>query len=148
MLTLESFSASAIGMTISALAPSAQAALAIGPATFVIFIVFGGVYVNQQTVPKPLRWIPSTSLIKHSFEGLCLNELRGACFLASQPGDAATGEQVLRRIAFEQSRIRDTLLAQTGILVTNWLLTYRILRRRKPKFVAIEDGGSAKDADV
>ena len=138
LLTLESFSASAIGMTISALAPSAQAALAIGPATFVVFIVFGGVYVNEKTVPKVLRWIPSTSLIKHSFEGLCLNELRGACFVAGEPGDAATGEQVLRRIAFEQSRIRDTLLAQTGILVTNWLLTYRILRRRKPKFVAIE----------
>ena len=157
MLTLESFSASAIGMTISgaclrhgyrtlpdasavlvALAPSAQAALAIGPATFVIFIVFGGVYVNEKTVPKPLRWIPSTSLIKHSFEGLCLNELRGACFDAGQPGDAATGEQVLRRLAFEQSRIRTTLLAQTGILVTNWALTYRILCRRKPKFMAIE----------
>ena len=45
---------------------------------------------------------------------------------------------MLRRLAFEQSRIRTTLLAQTGILVTNWALTYRILCRRKPKFMAIE----------
>ena len=62
--------------------------------------------------------------------------------------DDLDGEQVLRRIAFEQSCIRNTLLAQTGILVTNWLLTYRILRRRKPKFVAIEAGESARKDSV
>ena len=138
LLTLESFSSSAIGMTISALVPSAEAAIAAGPAIMVVFIVFGGVYVSQDTVPRPLRWIPRISLIKQAFEGLCVNELRGATFIATAPGDAATGNMVLRRIAFEHSTIGDTVGAQTRILAANWLLTYVILQRKRPRFAPLE----------
>lgn len=34
----------------------------------VIWIVFGGYYVNQENVPRPLRWLPSASLIKQGFQ--------------------------------------------------------------------------------
>jgi ABC-type multidrug transport system ATPase subunit len=144
LLTLESFSSSALGMTISALVPSTEAAMATGPAVMVIFIVFGGVYVNQETVPRALRWIPRVSLIKQAFEGLCVNELRGMRFEAAAPGDAATGEQVLRRIAFEQSTIRGTAAAQARILFFNWGATYLILKRRKPRFAALEAPRTAR----
>jgi ABC-type multidrug transport system ATPase subunit len=138
LLTLESFSSSALGMTISALVPSTEAAMATGPAIMVIFIVFGGVYVNQETVPRALRWIPRVSLIKQAFEGLCVNELRGMRFEAAAPGDAATGEQVLRRIAFERSTIGGTVAAQARILLFNWGATYLVLKRLKPRFAALE----------
>lgn len=148
LLTLESFSSSALGMTISALVPTAEAALATGPAVMVIFIVFGGVYVNQETVPPFLRFIPRISLIKQAFEGLCVNELRGMTFTALAPGDAATGEQVLRRCAFERSSVRATAAAQARILGFNWAATYLILKRRKPRFARMEpprcaEGGAA-----
>lgn len=42
ILTLESFVSSSIGLSVGALAPSPDAAQAIGPAVMVIFIVFGG----------------------------------------------------------------------------------------------------------
>ena len=34
----------------------------------VVWIVFGGYYVNQGNVPWPLRWLPSASLIKQGFQ--------------------------------------------------------------------------------
>lgn len=57
---------------------------------------FGGYYVNSGNVPKALQWIPSVSLIKHSFEGLCVNEYPGLEFEpgARPAGDALNGEQV------------------------------------------------------
>ncbi len=80
ILTLESFSSAALGLGVGAAAPSTEAALAIGPAVMVLFIVFGGFYVNSSNVPRALRWIPNTSLIKQSFEGLCINEFEGLQF--------------------------------------------------------------------
>jgi hypothetical protein len=42
VLTLESFTSTALGLAVGAGAPNADTAAAIGPAIMVIFIVFGG----------------------------------------------------------------------------------------------------------
>ncbi len=34
----------------------------------VIFIVFGGVYVNADNVPSALKWLPNISMMKYCFE--------------------------------------------------------------------------------
>lgn len=49
---------------------------------------FGGYYVNEGNVPRVLRWVPSASLIKHGFEGLCASEFPG---LAFEPAPAGGG---------------------------------------------------------
>jgi hypothetical protein len=56
---------------------------------------FGGYYVSGN-VPRILRWIPSVSLIKHGFEGLCDNEFPGLEFETTGfgTGDVRTGDQV------------------------------------------------------
>ena len=54
-------------------------------------------YVNAGNVPKALRWVPSASLIKHAFEGLCDNEFPGLRFdpkSVDGSGDILQGEQV------------------------------------------------------
>jgi ABC-type multidrug transport system permease subunit len=139
--TLESFASSAIGMSISAAVPSTQAALATGPAIMVCFIVFGGSWTAQDTVPVFLRWIPNISLIKQAFEALCVNELSGQVFEASAPGDAPTGEAALRRLGFEESTLGAATAQQARIMLANWGLAYLILARRQPKYAQIEDVG-------
>lgn len=60
-------------------------------------IFYAGYYVNSNTVPKVLRWVPRTSLIKYAFEALSVNEFKGLEFQPSLPasaGDALEGEQV------------------------------------------------------
>ena len=54
---LESFTSSAVGLAVSSVAPSTEAAVAMGPAIMVLFIVFGGYYVNADNVPTAFKWI-------------------------------------------------------------------------------------------
>lgn len=42
ILTLESFCSSALGLAVGAVAPSTDAAVAIGPAVMLVWIIFGG----------------------------------------------------------------------------------------------------------
>ncbi len=61
-----------------------------------VFIVFGGYYANASNVPKGLRWIAHTSLIKYAFEAFCVNEFRGLRFVNDKPGcvGSESGEEV------------------------------------------------------
>ncbi|CAN0535412.1 unnamed protein product [Laminaria digitata] len=57
----------------------------------------------QDNVPGPLRWVKDASLIKHAFEALCVNELKGLefeCDTKSRGPCIRTGEQMLERVAF------------------------------------------------
>ncbi|GLI61524.1 hypothetical protein VaNZ11_003905, partial [Volvox africanus] len=77
ILTLESFASQALGLAVSSVAPTTEAAVAIGPAVMLVWIVFGGYYVNAENVPSIFKWLPRASLIKQSFEALCINEFPG-----------------------------------------------------------------------
>jgi hypothetical protein len=68
-------------------------------------VLAGGYYVNPDNAPRVFRWIPKVSLIKWAFEGMSVNEFRGLTFDASEPGDQATGEGVLKRLGFGGSSI-------------------------------------------
>ncbi|PNH11770.1 ABC transporter G family member 7 [Tetrabaena socialis] len=46
IITLESFTAQALGLAVGSMAPTTEAAMAIGPAVMLVWIVFGGYYVN------------------------------------------------------------------------------------------------------
>ena len=70
-----------------------------------VFIVFGGYYANASNVPKGLRWIAHTSLIKYSFEAFCVNEFRGLTFVNDKPGrvGSESGEEVRHQSWFAAS---------------------------------------------
>jgi hypothetical protein len=70
-----------------------------------VFIVFGGYYANASNVPKGLRWIAHTSLIKYSFEAFCVNEFRGLTFVNDKPGrvGSESGEEVRPHSCFAAS---------------------------------------------
>ncbi|KAK1864939.1 hypothetical protein I4F81_007475 [Pyropia yezoensis] len=135
VITLESFTAASIGLTMGALAPSTEAALAAGPASFVLFIVFGGQFVTR--VPRALQWLPRISLIRHAFEALCVSELGGLKLEKKVPWDVATGEQALARMRFGSHTVPQLLVSQARILVFNYIATFALLRLRKPKFASI-----------
>lgn len=64
IVTVESFAASAMGLTVGAMVPTTEAAMALGPSFMTVFIVFGGYYVNAENTPVIFRWIPKVSLIR------------------------------------------------------------------------------------
>lgn len=138
IVTAESFAASAMGLTVGAMVPTTEAAMAVGPSLMTVFIVFGGYYVNPENTPIIFRWIPSVSLIRWAFQGLCINEFRGLQFDHQHSIDIQTGEQALERLSFGKSTIRDTLLAQNRILLFWYCTTYLLLEKNKPKYQQLE----------
>eukprot|EP00177_Eucheuma_denticulatum_P001468 GFKZ01002636.1.p1 GENE.GFKZ01002636.1~~GFKZ01002636.1.p1 ORF type:complete len:690 (+),score=80.33 GFKZ01002636.1:234-2303(+) len=138
IITLESFTAAAYGLAIGALVPSTEAALAIGPSTFVLQIVFGGLFVTEDGVPGWATWIPRISLIKHAYEGLCVNELRGLEFDTEQPTDLKSGDQVLQRVSWGDSTVMKTVASQCRVLSFYYLFTYAVLTLKKPRFEKLQ----------
>ncbi|EEF35762.1 abc transporter, putative [Ricinus communis] len=138
IVTAESFAASAMGLTVGAMVPTTEAAMALGPSLMTVFIVFGGYYVNSDNTPIIFRWIPNVSLIRWAFQGLCINEFRGLKFDHQNSFDIETGEQALERLSFGGSHISDTVVAQSRILLFWYCTTYLLLKKNKPKYQQLE----------
>lgn len=137
LVTLESFSASGIGMAISAATPSYEAASAIGPASMTMFIVFSS--FNPST-PWFLSWIPKISVIGKAVEGFMINEFQG-----NQFGDVS-GDEVLKSQGLSDTSLGNAVKAQSMICIGTYLLTYFLLRRNAPKFVEIGEGEDKKES--
>lgn len=131
IITLESFASSAFGLTVGALAPNPEAALAMGPSMMTVFIVFGGYYVNEENTPQVFRWIPNVSLIRWAFEGLCVNEFRGLKFEVKKNADAQFGDQVLERLSFQKSSVGRALLKEGQILLWLYWSTFYLLKKKR-----------------
>ncbi|XVF85325.1 hypothetical protein PTKIN_Ptkin17bG0108600 [Pterospermum kingtungense] len=138
IVTMESFAASAMGLTVGAMVPTTEAAMALGPSLMTVFIVFGGYYVNADNTPIIFRWIPRASLIRWAFQGLCINEFTGLKFEHQHSFDIQTGEQALERLSFGGSHIRDTVIAQSRILLFWYCTTYLLLEKNKPKYLQLK----------
>ncbi|PIN14724.1 Transporter, ABC superfamily (Breast cancer resistance protein) [Handroanthus impetiginosus] len=138
IVTTESFAASAMGLTVGAMVPTTEAAMALGPSLMTVFIVFGGYYVNADNTPIIFRWIPRVSLIRWAFQGLCINEFSGLKFDHQNSFDIESGEQALERLSFGGSQIKDTVIAQSRILLFWYYTTYLLLEKNKPKYQQLE----------
>ncbi|OVA08139.1 ABC transporter-like [Macleaya cordata] len=138
VVSVESFAASAMGLTVGAMVPTPEAALALGPSLMTIFIVFGGYYVNADNTPVIFRWIPRVSLIRWAFQGLCINEFSDLQFDHQNSFDIQTGEQVLERLSFGGSHMREAVMAQGRILLFWYWTTYLLLQKNKPKYQQLE----------
>ncbi|XP_006344215.1 ABC transporter G family member 7 isoform X2 [Solanum tuberosum] len=147
IVTVESFAASAMGLTVGAMVPTTEAALALGPSLMTVFIVFGGSYVNSDNTPIIFRWIPRVSLIRWAFQGLSINEFSGLQFEHQNTFDVQSGEQVLERQSFGGSRIGDTITAQSRILMFWYYTTYLLLEKNKPKYQRLEPPPRLKDIE-
>ncbi|XP_062170767.1 ABC transporter G family member 7 isoform X2 [Alnus glutinosa] len=138
IVTVESFTASAMGLTVGAMVPTTEAAMAVGPSLMTVFLVFGGYYVNADNTPIIFRWIPRVSLIRWAFQGLCINEFSGLQFDHQNSFDIQTGEQALERLSFGGSHIRETIIAQSRILLFWYCTTYLLLEKNKPNYQLLE----------
>ncbi|CAN0916152.1 ABC transporter G family member 7 [Linum grandiflorum] len=148
IVTVESFAASAMGLTVGAMVPSTEAAMAVGPSLMTVFIVFGGYYVNADNTPIIFRWIPRASLIRWAFQGLCINEFRGLRFDHQNSFDIETGEQALNRLSFGGSGISDTVMAQSRILLFWYCATYYLLQKNKPRYQRLASSEQTKTAQL
>ncbi|KAJ0094726.1 hypothetical protein Patl1_15255 [Pistacia atlantica] len=151
IVTVESFAASAMGLTVGAMVPTTEAAMAVGPSLMTVFIVFGGYYVNAENTPIIFRWIPRVSLIRWAFQGLFASmnlvvfnliiRIHSTFKQENRLGEAtnlSVLSKALERLSFGGSRIRDTVMAQSRILLFWYCTTYLLLEKNKPKYQQLE----------
>jgi ABC-type multidrug transport system permease subunit len=144
LLTLEAFTSSALGMLVGAFTPDEDSALAVGPSLMTVAIIFSGFYISPDNIPKAFRWLKTTSLIKWAFEGLAVNELKGQEFDSDGDGKyrgpvIKTGDQLLERVGFGDSTVRNSVVGLSRILASCYALTYFFLVRDLPKVQEMVD---------
>ena len=93
-----------LGLFISSIAPNVDAANAMGVPFLIIGILFGGFYIDVNSLPIVANWVPYISFIRWSFQALLINEFKGLEFNCDiEPANACimTGEEYLKKVAFD-----------------------------------------------
>ncbi|KAE8698982.1 ABC transporter G family member 7 [Hibiscus syriacus] len=101
--------ASAMGLTVGAMVPTTEAAMALGPS------------------------------LMTAFQGFCVNEFTGLKFDRQHSFDIQAGEQALERYSLGGSPISDTIIAQIRILLFWYSTTYILLEKNKPKYLQLKE---------
>ena len=147
-------SASSLGLSISALSPTAEVALAIGPCIMVLNIMLGDASGAFAEVPESLQPISKLSLIRHAFEGVLCSEFEGLVFEKEDKRDGKSGKGTAARVArrFQEGvaprngedvleglglpvrgHARKALRSQVGVTALNVAVTYTALVCKKGK---------------
>ena len=97
-LALQTAASSCLGLSVGALSPSAEMALAVGPCVMVLSIMLGDETGAFAEVPESLRGVSNASLIKWAFQGLLCSEFEG---LGVRPERPRRRERRKRRESLE-----------------------------------------------
>jgi ABC-type multidrug transport system permease subunit len=119
IVAFTALTAISLGFVISALVPTVELALALGPPLIIIALLFGGFYINLSSLPTVANLIPYLSFLRWGFEALCVNEFAGETFSCGNllPEECqATGEQVLKRLKFSGT-IRGNIFGLGMVLI-------------------------------
>eukprot|EP00301_Raphidiophrys_heterophryoidea_P000122 c10063_g1_i1.p1 GENE.c10063_g1_i1~~c10063_g1_i1.p1 ORF type:complete len:733 (+),score=201.68 c10063_g1_i1:101-2200(+) len=141
LLVEVTFCSIGLGVIVSVMSPNEDAANALGPMITIIQILFGGFYINLDSLPVGARWVQYLSLTRYSFEGLAVNEFTGLTFSCNDVSDNAvcirTGEEVLQRYSFH-TEVKDTIYRLAIYFVCEHLIAYTILRLKKKHYMTLE----------
>lgn len=145
-LALQTAAASALGLSVGALSPSSEMALAVGPCVMVLSIMLGDESGAFAEIPESMTRVSHLSLIKWAFRGCLSSEFEGLRFdpladakrkgekkKARGGGGACppTGEHVLAEMGLPTAGgARIAAKAQAKLVAANALLTYLVLKVR------------------
>jgi len=144
ILLLIGFAAIGLGMLIAAATPNQDAAQAAAPIVVVLMILFGGFYINVDSLPDALAWIQYLSIMRWAFMGLAVNQFKGETFSCKdvdvEAGDTCvrTGDETIRRLSFGGETAYQAMGALLALMVAFNALAYIALRIKKKKYQAIK----------
>lgn len=141
ILMLEAACAVALGLAVSACAPSVEAAVNFGPLTLIVSLLFGGFFINLGSLPPVAEWIPNLSFLRWCFGSLLINELKGetfTCDYADPTMCETNGDQVLERFNFEGT-VGDQVFGMAMMFVGFILLAFTTLHLNGMKYMEIKN---------
>eukprot|EP00050_Salpingoeca_kvevrii_P011111 m.12819 g.12819 ORF g.12819 m.12819 type:complete len:185 (+) comp3261_c0_seq2:1468-2022(+) len=94
--------ATSFGMCISAMTPNIEVAGLIAPITLILMMLFGGFYINVESIPDWLIWLESISFIKYAYQALLVNEFDGGTYSCEEAFNCLdTGDKVLDSLSMD-----------------------------------------------
>ncbi|KAI8905004.1 P-loop containing nucleoside triphosphate hydrolase protein [Gorgonomyces haynaldii] len=101
IMVIQSATACCLGLAIGASVPNVTIGQILGPLILVIFLIFGGLFVNLDKVPEVFRWIQWISFITYSNKALSQNEFDVNLKFDCPPNAACyrDGSQVISALA-------------------------------------------------
>lgn len=126
--------AASVFMLIGALAPNIQVAQILAPIFTVLFLLFGGFYVNNNSVPVYYRWIQYISYFRYGYQIVTYNELSGLTFSNCQGCSITTGDQELEYLGMGDVSLADNfgyLLAMIFVYRSLALFCLHFLHKNK-----------------
>lgn len=94
-----------VGYLISCVATTVSMALAIGPPILIPFLMFGGFFLNVDSIPVYLQWLSYLSWFKYGNEALMINQWHNVtvdCSTAGNSSCPANGAIVLETYSFQE----------------------------------------------
>mmetsp|Transcript_1517 Transcript_1517/g.4382 ORF Transcript_1517/g.4382 Transcript_1517/m.4382 type:complete len:422 (+) Transcript_1517:619-1884(+) len=137
---LLAIAAQTLGIFLGSISRNEQIASAISPLATVILLLFGGFYVNKDTIPPALSWIEYVSHIQWAFSALCINEFEGqegwACdgYEAESGMCDVNGEQILQRLSMDNQTVWEPIISQTLLICLLHAMAFYSLCKLKPTF--------------
>ncbi|XP_056007707.1 protein white-like [Ostrea edulis] len=128
---LTSAAASSFGYTISAASPSVTIALTLGPLLMTPFLLFGGYFLNNGSVPVYFLWIKYTSWFLYSNELMITNQWRDISHISCDEMNSTvcipTGKLVIESLNYEEKNFNFDLVMLCTITVVYRILAFIIL---------------------
>ncbi len=131
-----------MGLVISSLAKNINVAMSMASPFMIVILLFGGFYSNLSNMPVWISWLQYFSFISWGFQGLIINEYADKtleCFDIEETEPClTTGKQVLSRYSFDVYTKTECILFMFLIGILFHILSYLVLRFKKPKYQPIE----------
>ena len=143
---LEAQSSVALGMLISALLPSVEAAPQLAPLVVILMLIFSGYFLNLSDIPDWIGWIKWISFIRYAFEALMTNEFKDAQFTCTDSSGRPVpvcldGNMYLAQLNFENTIAFSC--AMLGVLAVAFnAVAYVVLVLRRPRFLKLYSNGT------
>jgi len=143
-----------LGMIISSFAPNVEAASAIGPPIGVVMILFGGYYINIDSLPLGAQWVRYLAIFYWGFQAYLINEFDGATFNCDDVMDDMTtgttttsstsciedGEQVIRNLSYDpDDGYESGVIGLTILSVCFHLVAYILIRLNRLSVMKMGD---------
>ena len=144
IVLLLAIAAQTLGIFLGSISKNEEIAANVSPLATVILLLFGGFYVNKDTIPPALNWIEYLSHIQWAFTALCVNEFKGQegwkCdgFESESNLCDVTGEQILHRLSMDGQTVWEPIISQILLICLLHCGAYWSLCKLQPKFKPLE----------
>mmetsp|Transcript_58444 Transcript_58444/g.103927 ORF Transcript_58444/g.103927 Transcript_58444/m.103927 type:complete len:141 (-) Transcript_58444:138-560(-) len=123
----------------------------IAPAVAILFLLFNGFMINEESIPAYFIWLREISFIRYAFKATAVNEFEGASFTCSETDTVCipNGDMVLQRLEFHGDDILWTCTVILIVLAVAFnILAFVVLLMRKPTFMRIQSAPVAGPTKV